>query len=123
MAQSNARLGRTRRSAAFIGSCVGEPLKRNVRLLLVQAESPMKRMTVITLIGMLILFTVTISFPQGKKATPTPQQNEKDGAEDDKVYTAKEVDVKAKVKNRLDNPPEYKSDCPRGGGRVSLRVI
>ena len=34
----NKRLERTRRSVVFIRSCVGEPLKRNVILLLLQSN-------------------------------------------------------------------------------------
>ena len=38
------------------------------------------------------------------------RQNKEEGGE--KVYTAEEVDVKAKIKNRLENLPERKNDCP-----------
>ena len=38
------------------------------------------------------------------------RQNQEEGGE--KVYTAEEVDVKAKIKNRLGNLPERKNDCP-----------
>ena len=42
--------------------------------------------------------------------------------DDDKIYTVKEVDVKAKVKNKLEHLPDRKSDCPENV-RVSLRVV
>lgn len=42
--------------------------------------------------------------------------------DDDKVYTVKEVDVKAKVKNRMENLPRRKNDCPENVS-VSLRAV
>jgi len=41
---------------------------------------------------------------------------------DDPVYTVDQVDVKAKVKNQLDNLPDANTDC-RIPVAVSLRVI
>ena len=84
----------------------------------------MKRVTLIPLISILVLLAVAVNFAQDRKASPspTPQECEKDDG-NDRVYTAKEVDVKAKVKNRLDNPPQPGSDCPRGSARVVLRAV
>lgn len=39
-----------------------------------------------------------------------PRQNKDKGGE--KVYTSDEVDVKARIKNRLEHLPERKNDCP-----------
>ena len=43
------------------------------------------------------------------------------GAEEDHVYMAKDVDVKAKITNRTENIPEVGRDCPRQG-LVTLKV-
>ena len=40
----------------------------------------------------------------------------------DRVYTAQEVDVKAKVTNQLENLPGLRSDCP-DRGKVSLTAV
>ena len=40
---------------------------------------------------------------------------------DDRVYTAGEVDVKAKITNKFENVPENGSDCPRQG-MVRLQI-
>jgi TonB family protein len=42
--------------------------------------------------------------------------------DDDKIYTVKEVDVRAKVKNKLEHLPDRKNDCPENVN-VSLRVV
>src|SRR5262245_33646677 len=41
---------------------------------------------------------------------------------EDKVYAVDEVDVRAKIKNRLEYLPERKGDCP-DAVHVSLRVV
>ena len=43
-------------------------------------------------------------------------------ADDDKIYTIKEVDVKAKVRNQMENLPRRKIDCPENVS-VSLRAV
>jgi TonB family protein len=52
--------------------------------------------------------------------SPTPEKHEKEEPAEDKVYTAKEVDVKAKVKRPLENTPKPGTDCP---GRMRLLVV
>ena len=47
-------------------------------------------------------------------ATPISAQS----PDDDKVFLAQEVDIKAKIKNKLDSLPTKKSDCPE-----SVQVI
>ena len=42
--------------------------------------------------------------------------------DDDKVYTAQEVDKKARIKNRLENLPQRKQDCPETV-QAKLRVV
>ena len=49
------------------------------------------------------------------------QEQRTQGA-DEVIYTASEVDVKAKITNKMDNLPEVGSDCPRAG-MVTLRII
>ena len=36
-------------------------------------------------------------------------------ADDDKVYTGDQVDLKAKLKNKTENIPTVPSDCPQKG--------
>ena len=59
---------------------------------------------------------------QGKDSSPTPapEQREKEEGAEDRIYSAKEVDVRAKVIRLLDDPPTPGSDCR---GRLSLLVI
>ena len=49
-------------------------------------------------------------------------QQAKPQAIDDRVYTAEEVDVKAKITNKMENIPQNGSDCPHQG-MVSLRIV
>lgn len=42
--------------------------------------------------------------------------------DDDKVYTAQEVDKKARIKNRLENLPQRKPDCPETV-QAKLKVV
>lgn len=60
--------------------------------------------------------------PRGKSHTQLPSQESKSRDADDNVYTAKEVDVRAKITNRMENIPVAGKDCPREGF-VSLRII
>jgi len=48
--------------------------------------------------------------------SPTPEGREKD---EDRIYTFKEVDTKAKVTNVMDNPPKRGKDCSE---RTTLTV-
>jgi TonB family protein len=43
-------------------------------------------------------------------------------SDDDMIYAVDEVDVKAKIKNKLENLPDRKNDCP-DPVHVSLRVV
>ncbi len=74
---------------------------------------------------LLIFFScVAVGFAQDGKSNPTPslQQREQNGSEEDRVYFPSEVDTKAKIRDAAQNAPETISDCPNKG-RVSLRVI
>jgi hypothetical protein len=51
--------------------------------------------------------------------TPSPEKREKEEPAEDRIYSVKEVDVKAKVIHLLDDPPNPGTDCP---GRVTLLV-
>ena len=53
-------------------------------------------------------------------ATPIGGVGQSSG--NDPVYTVDQVDVRAKVKNQLENLPDAKNDCPIPV-RVSLRVV
>src|SRR5687768_1384417 len=59
---------------------------------------------------------------QGKdpSPTPSPEEREKEERTEDRIYSAREVDVKAKVIRLLDDPPTPGSDCR---GRLRLMVI
>jgi TonB family protein len=49
------------------------------------------------------------------------QERKTQGA-DEVIYTAEEVDVKAKITNKMENIPKEGGDCTRQG-KVSLRII
>ena len=54
---------------------------------------------------------------------PLPSQERKSqDADEGHVYTAKEVDVKAKFTNKTEHLPEVGRDCPREG-LVRLRIV
>ena len=63
-------------------------------------------------------------FAQTKNSTPSPRRiyanREQEVPEEDKVYSAKEVDVKAKVIRPLENQPQPGTDC---NSRMRLVVI
>jgi hypothetical protein len=50
--------------------------------------------------------------------SPTPQEREKKEDTEDKIYTAKEVDVKAKVIRPCENTPKPGTDC-----RSRMRLV
>jgi TonB family protein len=52
--------------------------------------------------------------------SPAPERREKTEPTEDRVYSAKEVDVKAKVIRPLDNTPEPGTDCR---SRIRLLVV
>lgn len=58
----------------------------------------------------------------GSHTTAPSQERVTQGADDERVYTAGEVDVRAKVTNRMENLPEAGRDCPEEG-LVRLRII
>ena len=51
--------------------------------------------------------------------TPSPEKSEKEEPSEDRIYSVKEVDVKAKVMRFGDDPPSPGIDCP---GRIKLLV-
>ena len=63
---------------------------------------------------------------QGKdpSLTPSPEQHQKEERTEDPIYSAREVDVRAKIIRLLDDPPTPGSDC-RGRRRllVALRAV
>lgn len=52
--------------------------------------------------------------------TPTPEKREKEEPTEDRIYSSREVDVRAKVIRPLDDQPKPGTDCR---GRMRLRVI
>jgi TonB family protein len=59
---------------------------------------------------------------QGKdpSPTPSPEEHQKEERTEDPIYSAKEVDVRAKVISLHDDPPSPGSDCR---GRLRLLVM
>ena len=53
---------------------------------------------------------------------PVQERNAQEG-EDDHVYSSNEVDVKAKITNKMENLPEPGKDCPARAGLVRLKII
>ena len=75
---------------------------------------------------LLILLFNNISFAQCGELVSTQSQEEaeKKTSAEDKVYDGKEVDVKAKVKRQLDDPPQPGRDCQENLRLfASLRVV
>ena len=52
--------------------------------------------------------------------TPSPEEHQKEERTEDRIYSAREVDVRAKLIRPLDDPPSPGSDCR---GRLRLLVI
>ena len=52
--------------------------------------------------------------------TPSPEEHQKEEPTEDPIYSATEVDVRAKVIRPLDDPPTPGSDCR---GRLRLLVV
>jgi TonB family protein len=60
----------------------------------------------------------------GASHTPHPlQEHNAQETEDDHVYSSNEVDVKAKITNKMENLPEPGKDCPNRAGLVRLKII
>ena len=45
--------------------------------------------------------------------SPTPEKRVKEAPSEDRIYSAKEVDVKAKITRLWEQPPSPGTDCPR----------
>ena len=67
-----------------------------------------------TIVVLILFLACTSAMPVAKPAAQS--------ADDDKVYWAQEVDVKAKIKNKLDSLPTRKSDCPESV-QVTLTLV
>jgi TonB family protein len=80
----------------------------------------MKHKINIALIMIFIFSCLTISIATQAKPSSisTPQKRE----DKDKVYSAKEVDVKPKIKKPMEHPQPTR-DCPRNGGQATVRAI
>jgi len=98
---------------------VSRPLKRGVMLL------PRMR----TIFLLYLALSAALFFAGGSQASaqgkdpspsPSPEEREKEEHTKDPIYSAREVDVRAKVIRVLDDPPGPGSDCR---GRLKLLVI
>jgi TonB family protein len=69
----------------------------------------------------LVLFLAFLTVGAWCVATPIHMRGLQ-SQDQEKIYTASEVDVRANVKNRLERLPKRKSDCP-DKVQVSLRVV
>jgi TonB family protein len=61
----------------------------------------------------LVVFSLCTTQAQETKPTPSPSpsESEKQQTAKDRIYTGKEVDVKAKLKRPFSDPPEPGPDC------------
>lgn len=50
------------------------------------------------------------------------QERATKGVDEDHIYTAREVDVKAKIPNKMENLPKAGKDCPKEG-MVNLTIV
>lgn len=84
----------------------------------------MKRLIRLTLIVVFMQTCLFVSAAQigNQNSTPSLQEHEKGASAEDKVYTYKEVDQKAQIKNKLKNLPRLNSDCPNTV-KATLRAI
>jgi TonB family protein len=77
-----------------------------------------------SLLGLMALCMYVGAAPCAGSYTPPPlQERDTQEAEDDRVYAYSEVDVKAKITNKMENLPEPGKDCPSHAGLVRLKVI
>jgi TonB family protein len=60
--------------------------------------------------------------PEASPETKAEAERDKQKAEEDRVYMPREVDVKAKIKNRDEYVPSYQRGCPRSV-TVTVRVV
>jgi TonB family protein len=74
------------------------------------------------LFSWIALFAALGAAQQGNSNMRPPSQPKTQAANDDRVYAATEVDVKARITNKMENIPVEGSDCPRQG-LVRLRLI
>ena len=82
----------------------------------------MKSLIYLTSLFILIAFcTIGVAARHERSYISLVSQEKKKGA-DEPVYTATEVDVKAKITNKMENIPREGSDCPRKGS-VRLRIV
>ena len=77
-----------------------------------------------SLLGLVALCLRVEAAPHDGSYTPPPlQERNTQEAEDDRVYAYREVDVKAKISNRMEHLPEPGKDCPPQAGLVRLKVV
>lgn len=77
----------------------------------------------ISLFALIVSLTGVGSARCAQSYIPLPSQECKtQEGDEDRVYTVREVDVKAKITNKMERLPEAGKDCPREG-MVTLRMI
>lgn len=73
-------------------------------------------------VAWVLLCTVTLWTGTVFAVTRVAREQEPSSA-DEKVYSPDEVDVKARIKNRLDHLPARKNDCPDLLSRPQFRLV
>ena len=73
----------------------------------------------------LLIMNLNAAPAQESKPTPSPSESQKNEPEEDKVYSSKEVDVKARIKRQPNDIPQPGRDCDEFDHRLRavLRVL
>jgi TonB family protein len=81
--------------------------------------------TIIYLVFTLAVFSLPNVQGQESKASPSPSPTKSQQSQPDRIYTGKEVDVKAKLKRPFSEPPEPGRDCEESDIRLLavLKVV
>ena len=106
----------------------GRRVMPGVRLL--SLPWPDKVIAMTSILRLTILFALSASctaraITQSKEprgSSSPPEERQPQVPEEERVYTSKEVDVKARVTNKMAHIPEAGRDCP-GKGWVRLRAV
>jgi TonB family protein len=76
-----------------------------------------------SLLTLIASCTIAGAAQRAQSSIPVPtQERSTQGVEEDHIYTAREVDVKAKLTNKKENLPKAGKDCPREG-QVKLTIV
>ncbi|MBC8030166.1 MAG: energy transducer TonB [Pyrinomonadaceae bacterium] len=85
----------------------------------------MRTLVPFTTLVMLLVISLNTTPAQKGKPTPSPSESQKSEPAKDKVYSGKEVDVKAKIKPQPNDVPQPGRDCDEFDYRLRavLRVV